>query len=123
MLLDPWEVRYGTRITNPSETAEISYYLRSITRQKGCAKKFARLLRGLRAGSENHNQWVRDPCLREERSRLAASGANGVLAGLRVCLLVSQSLLFLHLSWLKPAERCPHPPHRSCRSHQDKIVQ
>lgn len=83
-----------TRTADPGETPEINYYLSSIAPEKGCAKKFASLLRGHWAGSENRNHWVRDHCLREDRTRLGSYGANCVLAGLRVCLLVIKNRCF-----------------------------
>lgn len=103
-------VAQRTRTADPGETPEISYYLSSISPERGCAKKFARLLRGHWAGSENRNHWVRDHCLREDRTRLRAYGTNCVLAALRVCLLVIKSLLFPLISWPQLAERCQHNP-------------
>lgn len=99
-----------TRTADPGETPEISYHLSSIPPERGCAKKFASLLRGHWAGSENRNHWVRDHCMREDRTRLGAYGANCVLAALRVSLLVIKSLLFPHISWPHLAERCQRHP-------------
>jgi hypothetical protein len=99
-----------TRTLDPQEIPEISFYLSNLPPRKGCAQSFARLLRGHWAGSENRNHWVRDHCLREDRTRLGSYSANCVLAGLRVCLLVIKSLLYAQTSWPELAERCQHTP-------------
>jgi len=83
-----------TRTTDPEETPEISYYLSSITPCKGCAQSFAQLLRGHWAGSENRNHWVRDHCMREDRTKLGSYAANCVPTSMRVCLLVIKSFLY-----------------------------
>ena len=99
-----------TRTADPTETPEISFYLSSIVPREGCADTFARLLRGHWAGSENRNHWIRDHCLREDRTRLGSYAANCVLAGLRVCLLVIKSLLYPQAPWPSLAERCQYDP-------------
>lgn len=103
-------VTQRTRTFDPQEVPELSYYLGSIPPSEGSAITFARLIRGHWAGCENRNHWVRDHCMREDRTRLGSYEANCVLSALRVCLLVIKSILYADSSWPELIERCQHNP-------------
>lgn len=103
-------VTHRTRTFDPDEVPDVSYYLASIPPAEGCAITFARWIRGHWAGCENRNHWVRDHCMREDRTRLGSYEANCVLSALRVCLLVIKSILYADCSWPELTERCQYDP-------------
>jgi len=99
-----------TRTTEPEETPQKAFYITSHPPQPGCAKAFASFARGHWAGSEIRNHWVRDACMREDKTRSKNHNLNCTLAGLRVCLIVIKSLLYPEQSWPSIQERCQRHP-------------
>lgn len=92
------------------ETPKTAFYVTSHPPEKGCAKRFARLARGHWAGCEIRNHWIRDHCMREDKTRSKNYNLNCALAGLRVCLIAIKSLLFTDQSWPALQERCQRYP-------------
>ena len=99
-----------TRTTDPEEVPQIAFYISSITPEKGCAERFAKLARGHWGGCEIRNHWVRDHCMREDKTRSKNYNLNCALAGLRVCLITIKSLLYPTHSWPEIQERCQRDP-------------
>ena len=99
-----------TRTTDPEEALQIAFYISSIAPEKGCAKRFAKLARGHWGGCEIRNHWVRDHCMREDKTRSKNYKLNCALAGLRVCLITIKSLLYPILCWPEIQERCQRDP-------------
>ena len=99
-----------TSTANEEETPQTAFYVTSHPPEKGSAKRFARLARGHWGGSEIRNHWVRDHCMREDKTRSKSHPLNCALAGLRVCLIVIKSLLYPDQSWPALQERCQRYP-------------
>lgn len=99
-----------TRTTAQDETPQIAFYITSHPPVEGCAKRFASLARGHWGGCEIRNHWVRDHCMREDKTRSKSYPLNCALAGLRVCLIVIKSLLYPDQSWPALQERCQRYP-------------
>ena len=75
-----------------------------------CARQFAALARGHWGGSESRNHWVRDACLREDKTRSKNYNLNCNLSALRVCLVALKADLHSESSWPELQERCQHNP-------------
>ena len=99
-----------TRTTDPDETCERAFFTTSHPPQKGCAKYFLELSTGHWAGSEIRNHWVRDHCMREDKTRSKNYKLNCALAALRTCLITIKSITHPHLSWPALQERCQRDP-------------
>lgn len=99
-----------TRTTDPNENPITAYYITSLPLEKGCAQKFAQLARGHWAGCEIRNHWVRDHCMREDKTRSKNYNLNCALAGLRTCLVLIKSIVYPNNSWTEIQERCQHDP-------------
>ena len=99
-----------TRTTDPKETQQIAFYITSLDSHKGCAEHFARLARGHWGGCEIRNHWIRDHCMREDKTRSKNYKLNCALAGLRVCLITIKSLLYPTHCCPEIQERCQRDP-------------
>lgn len=81
---------------------------------KVCAVKIEAYLIAPRSASGSPrfpvNHWVRDHCMREDKTRSKNYNLNGALAGLRVCLITIKSLLYPDLSWPALQEQCQRDP-------------
>lgn len=99
-----------TRSHDPTETAQVAFFTTSHPPQKGSAKVFAALARGHWAGCEIRNHWVRDHCMREDKTRSKNVNLNCALAGLRACLITIKAQLFPNDSWPAIQERCQRDP-------------
>ena len=99
-----------TRTGDEDETPQAAFYVTSHPPEKGCAKRFGGLARGHWGGCEIRNHWVRDHCMREDKTRSKNHNLNCTLAGLRVCLIVIKSLLHPDESWPALQERCQRYP-------------
>lgn len=89
---------------------EVAFYITSIEPGKGSAEKFAQLARGHWGGSEIRNHWVRDHCMREDKTRSKNYNLNCALAGLRACLITIKSLLYPDKSWPEIQELSQRDP-------------
>jgi hypothetical protein len=69
-----------------------------------------RLTRGHWGGSESRNHWVRDACLREDKTRSKNYHLNCNLSARRVCLVALKAELHPEPSWPALQERCQHHP-------------
>lgn len=74
-------------------------YLSSLPPNKGCAERFATLIRGHWGGSENRNHWVRDHIFREDDTRSKNWNLNANLAITRSALLNLKARLLHDKSW------------------------
>ena len=99
-----------TRTTDPEEVPQTAYFTTDHPPQTDCAKRFAELATGHWGGSEIRNHWVRDHCMREDKTRSKNHNLNCALAGLRVCLITIKALLFPDESWPSIQERCQREP-------------
>ena len=99
-----------TRTTDPEEVVKVAFYISSIIPEKGCAERFAKLVRGHWGGCEIRNHWIRDYCMREDKTRSKNYSLNCALAGLRVCLITIKSLLYPTQCWPEIQERCQRYP-------------
>jgi predicted transposase YbfD/YdcC len=93
-----------------SEEPSVSFYLSNHPCQKGCARQFAHLARGHWAGSESRNHWVRDACMREDRTRSKNHSLNCNLAALRVCLISLKASFYPDDSWPTMQEKSQYDP-------------
>lgn len=99
-----------TRTGEKDETPKTAFYITTHPPGEGCAQRFARLARGHWGGSEIRNHWVRDHCMREDRTRSKNYNLNCALTGLRLCLILIKSLLYPDESWPALQERCQRYP-------------
>lgn len=99
-----------TRTRDPQEAPQRAFFTTDLPPEPGCAKRFAELARGHWGGSEIRNHWVRDHCMREDKTRSKNYNINCALAGLRVCLIAIKSMLFPEQSWPSIQERCQRDP-------------
>ena len=65
------------------EEPTIAFYTTSHSPTPGCARSFANLARGHWGGSESRNHWVRDACMREDKTRSKQYNLNCNLSALR----------------------------------------
>jgi len=103
-------VIHRTHTGEPDEVPEVAYYITTHPPEPGCAKRFADFARGHWAGCEIRNHWVRDHCMREDKTRSKSYKLNCALAGLRVCLIPIKSLLYPQESWPSLQEKCQRDP-------------
>lgn len=99
-----------TRTTDPEEVPRVAFFISSIAPEESSAENFGRLARGHWGGCEIRNHWVRDHCMREDKTRSKNYNLNCALAGLRVCLITIKSLLHPTLCWPDLQERCQRYP-------------
>ena len=99
-----------THTGEPDEVPVIAYYITSHPPIEGCAPRFARFARGHWAGCEIRNHWVRDHCMREDKTRSKNYNLNCALSGMRVCLITMKSLLYPNESWPSLQERAQRHP-------------
>lgn len=76
-----------TTTFDQNEEPTIAFYTTSHLPAPGCARRFAELARGHWGGSESRNHWVRDACMREDKTRSKNYNLNCNLSALRVCLV------------------------------------
>ncbi len=88
----------------------MAFYISSLDPQEGCAETVANLARGHWGGCEIRNHWVRDHCMREDKTRSKNYQLNCALAGLRVCLITIKSLLYPTQNWNEIQERSQRDP-------------
>lgn len=74
-------------------------YLSSLPPQKGCAQRFAALIRGHWGSRENRNHWVRDHIFREDDTRSKNWNLNANLAITRAGLLNLKARALPEKSW------------------------
>jgi len=103
-------VIHRTHTGEPGEVPEVAYHITSHPPEKGCAQRFADFTRGHWAGCEIRNHWVRDHCMREDKTRSKSHKLNCALAGLRVCLIPIKALLYPEECWPSLQERCQRDP-------------
>ena len=70
-----------------NEEPTIAFYITSHSPSLGCAARFGELARGHWGGCEIRNHWVRDSCMREDKTRSKNYNLNCNLSALRVCLV------------------------------------
>ena len=99
-----------TRTADPAEVPQTAFYITSHPPRERRAETFANLARGHWGGCEIRNHWVRDHCMREDKTRSKNYNLNCALSGLRVCLITVKSLLFPDQSWPELQERCQRDP-------------
>ena len=73
-------------------------------------RHFGELARGHWGGRESRNYWVRDACMREDKTRSKNYNLNCNLSALRVCLVALKAELHFESSWPALQERCQHNP-------------
>ena len=88
----------------------MAFYISSLAPEEGCAKNFGQLARGHWGGCEIRNHWIRDHCMREDKTRSKNYNLNCALAGLRVCLITIKSLVYPTQNWHELQERCQRDP-------------
>lgn len=92
------------------EEPTIAFYITSHPPVPNCARHFAQLARGHWGGSESRNHWVRDACMREDKTRSKDYNLNCNLSALRVCLVALKADLHPEPSWPQLQERSQHDP-------------
>lgn len=100
-----------TATFDQDEEPTLAFYTTSHLPAPDCARRFAELARGHWGGSESRNHWVRDACMREDKTRSKNYNLNCNLSALRVCLVVLKADLHPEPSWPQLQERCQHDPH------------
>lgn len=85
-------------------------YISSLTCRKGCAERFARLIRGHWGGCENRNHWVRDHVFREDKTRSKNWRLNANLTLLRIAALRVRAEVLPDTPWFQIAEKAQHKP-------------
>lgn len=100
-----------TSTFDDDEEPTIAFYTTSHPPTPGCARFFGDLARGHWGGSESRNHWVRDACMREDKTRSKHYRLNCNLAALRVCVVALKAELHADSSWPALQERCQHDPH------------
>ena len=100
-----------TSTFDDDEEPTIAFYTTSHAPAPGCARFFGDLARGHWGGSESRNHWVRDACMREDRTRSKNYRLNCNLSALRVGLVALKADLHADSSWPALQERCQHDPH------------
>ena len=93
-----------------SEEPTVAFYTTSLLPAPGCARRFAELARGHWGGSESRNHWVRDTCMREDKTRSKNYNLNCNLSALRICLIALKADLHPEPSWPALQERCQNNP-------------
>ena len=98
-------------------------YLSSPPCRKGCAERFARLIRGHWGGCENRNHWVRDHVFAEDKTRSRNWRLNANLSLLRMAALRVRAELLPHVPWIQLAENAQFNPafvHQPVVNHRSK---
>lgn len=85
-------------------------YVSSLPCCPGCAKRFARLIRGHWGGCENRNHWVRDHVFGEDKTRSKNWRLNANLALLRMAALRVRTELLQDIPWIQIAEKAQNKP-------------
>jgi hypothetical protein len=99
-----------TTTSDEDEEPTIAFYTTSHPLAPDCARHFGQLARGHWGGCESRNHWVRDACMREDKTRSKNYNLNCNLSALRVCLVVLKADLHPEPSWPELQERCQHNP-------------
>lgn len=99
-----------TTTFDENEEPTLAFYTTSQGPTPGCARRFGELARGHWGGSESRNHWVRDACLREDKTRSKNYNLNCNLSALRICLVALKADLHPQPSWPELQERCQHNP-------------
>jgi hypothetical protein len=99
-----------TTTFDQDEEPTIAFYTTSHPPASDCGRRFAELARGHWGGSESRNHWVRDACMREDKTRSKDYNLNCNLSALRVCLVALKADLHPEPSWPQLQERCQHDP-------------
>ena len=99
-----------TTTFDPDEEPTLAFDTPSHGPTPGSARSFGDLARGHWGGSESRNHWVRDACMREDKTRSKNYQLNCNLSALRVCLVGIQADLHAELSWPELQERGQHNP-------------
>ena len=99
-----------TTTFDQGEEPTIAFYTTSHCPTEDCARRFGALARGHWGGSESRNHWVRDACMREDKTRSKNYNLNCNLSALRVCLVTLKANLHPEPSWPELQERCQHNP-------------
>jgi hypothetical protein len=97
-----------TSTFDQTEEPTIAFYISSHPPASGCARHFGELARGHWGGSESRNHWVRDACMREDKTRSKNYNLNCSLSALRACLIALKADLHPELSWPELQEHCQH---------------
>ena len=112
-----------TTTFDENEEPTIAFYTTSHPPAPDCARHFGELARGHWGGSESRNHWVRDACMREDKTRSKNYNLNCNLSALRVCLVALKPDLYPELSWPELQEHCQHDlriPLRALVKHRSK---
>lgn len=99
-----------TSTFDEDEEPTIAFYTTSHSPTPDSARCFGELARGHWGGSESRNHWVRDACMREDKTRSKNYNLNCNLSALRVCLVALKADLHPEPSWPELQERCQHNP-------------
>ncbi len=99
-----------TSTLDENEVPTVSFYITSHPPASGCAQRFAQLARGHWGGCESRNHWVRDACMREDKTRSKHYQLNCNLSALRICLVALKALFHTELSWPQLQEQCQYDP-------------
>jgi predicted transposase YbfD/YdcC len=98
-----------TVTTSGGETVRSRHiYISSLPCRKGCAERFARLIRGHWGGCENRNHWVRDHVFGEDKTRSKNWHLNANLSLLRMAALRVRAELMPDLPWIQLAEKAQY---------------
>ena len=112
-----------TTTFDDNEEPTIAFYTTSHLPTPDCARRFGALARGHWGGSESRNHWVRDACMREDKTRSKHYHLNCNLSALRVCLVAIKADLLSDFSWPELQERCQHNlqiPFQALVKHRSK---
>ena len=99
-----------TTTFDENEEPTIAFYTTSHPPAPDCARRFGQLARGHWGGCESRNHWVRDACMREDKTRSKNYNLNCNLSALRACLVMIKADLHSESSWPELQERCQHNP-------------
>ena len=112
-----------TSTTDDLEKPTVSYYISSIAPEKKSAQYFAALAREHWGGCEIKNHWIRDACMREDKTRSKNHKLNCALSALRVCLIALKTQFYPQYSWPDIQERSQHDtgiPYQLIANHRAK---
>lgn len=99
-----------TSAVGESEETSVAFYTTSHPPAPGSARLFGELARGHWGGCESRNHWVRDACMREDKTRSRNYNINCNLSALRACLVALKADLHPEPSWPDLQERSQHNP-------------
>ena len=83
-------------------------YISSLPCKRGCAKRFAQLIRGHWAGCEILNHWIRDHIFKEDQTRSKNWQLNANLAITRAALITLKAQLLSDKSWPEIKQRAQY---------------